>query len=373
MSTNTTKLEHRVAELTERSEAIAVGRAVWGLFTLLSIWRKKSIPQKIALPSFLCQSPLVAVLRAGWEPVFCDVDPETGNVSATEWQRVIDSGIHAVLFVHLFGNVGDAGRIAETCRKRGVFFIEDAAQSFGGTWDMRPCGSYGDASIISFGHTKLIDVGHGGVVLTNDFKLAQEVRNFEGSHSEHIADTSVVAKQFREMYYAARHQLGSAPGNAKKDFKGLVRIYEPLIPARWKPEIADEILARLNHLDSAVRERREKNEIYKDMLRDTALVPLNMSPGSVPWRAVFRLPGIGWGEQEVISEAVRMGGVDISNWYTPSHWLMADACAQAEILESTERISKEIFQLWVDDGTDREKIKHTASVLAIKLNEVGYG
>jgi len=98
-----------------------------------------------------------------------------------------------------------------------------------------------------------------------------------------------------------------------------------------------------------------------------------MSPGSVPWRAVFRLPGIGWAEQETISKAVRMEGVDISNWYIPSHWLMEDTCVPVETLESTERISKEIFQLWIDDGTDRDKVKHAASMLTIKLNGAGYG
>lgn len=374
MSTsNTTELERRVATLTERSTAVAVGRSAWGLFGLLSIWRKDSVPQKIALPSFLCQSPLVSVLLAEWEPEFCDVDPETGNVPTTEWRRVIDSGVDAVFFVHLFGNVGDAGHVADICRARGIYFIEDAAQSFGGAWEGRACGSYGDAAIISFGHTKLIDVGHGGMVLTNDSKLTNEIRNFENNYSRYIPDISTVTRQFREMFYAARRQLGSTPEVAKEGFKGLAHICAPLIPARWKPEVSEEILARLDCLDSLVRERREKNEIYRDMLRDTALTPLSMSPGSVPWRAVFRLPGIGWAEQETISEAVRMEGVDISNWYIPSHWLMEDTCVPVETLESTERISKEIFQLWIDDGTDRDKVKHAASMLTIKLNGAGYG
>lgn len=370
---NTTKLEHRVAKLTERNEAIAVGRAAWGLFALLSIWKKEKTPQRIALPSFLCQSPLAATLLAGWEPEFCDIDLETGNVSDSEWQRVIDSGVHAVLFVHLFGNVADASGIAEICRVRGIYFIEDAAQSFGGAWKKRPCGSFGDAAIISFGHTKLIDVGHGGMVLTNDSNLANDIRNFEDNYSRYISDTSTVAKQFREMFYAARHRLGSTPDVAREGFKGLVSIYEPLISNRWEPAVAEEIHARLSHLDSAVWERREKNEIYRNMLSDTVLVPLSLSPESVPWRACFRLPGIGWAEQEAISKAVRMEGIDVSNWYIPSHWLMDGIHVPSVRLDSTECLSKEIFQLWVDDSTDKDKVKYAASVLTNKLNEVGYG
>lgn len=350
-----------------------MGRAAWGLFTLLSIWKRENKLQRIALPSFLCQSPLAAVLLAGWQPEFCDVDPETGNVSDSEWQRVIDSGVHAVLFVHLFGNVGDAGRIADLCRVQDIYFIEDAAQSLGGAWCGRPCGSYGDAAIISFGHTKLIDVGHGGMVLANDPNLANEIRKFEGNYSMRAPNDPFVAKQFREMFYAARHLLGHSPKAAREGFKGLMHIYESLVQSTWKPEVSEGVLERLNNLGSAVRARREKNEMYRDMLRDTALIPLNLSPESVPWRAVFRLPGATWAVQEAISEAVRKEGVDISNWYIPSHWLMEEASVSAGALASTERLSKEIFQLWVDDLTDSEKVRHTASVLIGKLDEVGYG
>jgi dTDP-4-amino-4,6-dideoxygalactose transaminase len=370
---NTTKLEQRVAKLTSRSEAIAVGRAAWGLFALLSIWKVADTSQKIALPSFVCQSPLAATLLAGWEPEFCDIDPATGNVSDSEWQRVIDSGVDAVLFVHLFGNVGDAGRVADICQAKGIYFIEDACQSLGGTWQDQPCGTSGNAAIISFGHTKLIDVGQGGMVLTNDSMLANAVRNFKDHCSPmHTLNTPNIAKQFQEMFYAARHQLGSAPELARESFKGLVRIYEPLISSLWKPEVSEEILARLDHLDSAVRKRREKNDTYKDMLRDTAMVPLSMSPGSVPWRAAFRLPGIGWAEQEAISETLRMEGIDISNWYIPSHWIMEGTSNLAGKLESTERLSKEIFQLWVDDSTDKRSVRRAAAVLTIKLKELGY-
>ena len=373
MSTNSTnKLEHRVAELTSRRESVAVGRAVWGLYILLRIWKEKHTKQKIALPSLLCQSPLAATLLAGWEPEFCDVDPETGNVSDTEWRRVIDSGVHAVLFVHLFGNVGDAGRMADVCQSKGIYFIEDAAQSFGGSWGTQPCGSFGDASIVSFGHTKTVDVGHGGMVLTNDPKLANAVRVLSSRSSTPIADKIFVAKQFREMFYAARRQLGNNPEFARECFRGLLGIYEPLIPSSWNPEVSEKILELLNNLDSLVSHRREKFELYQRMLCDTDLVPISMSNGSVPWRAVFRLPGIDWSKQDSISEAVRKDGVDISNWYIPSHWMIMNQVVSTPILKSTEMLSREIFQLWLDDRTDIRCIRRNVGIFTKVLNEVVY-
>lgn len=128
----------------------------------------------------------------------------------------------------------------------------------------------------------------------------------------------------------------------------------------------------MDYLDSAIRKRREKNEMLKEALNDTALVPLCMSEGSVPWRSVFKIPGISWSEQDKISDAVRMEGVDISNWYIPSHWLMEDFSGPSLKLESTERLSKEIFQLWIDGSTNEKSVKQAATVLTIKLEELGY-
>ena len=369
---STTKLEKRAAELTSRSEAVAVGRAAWGLFTLLRIWKEENKIQKIALPSLLCQSPLAATLLAGWQPEFCDVDPETGNVSNAEWNRVIDLGVHAVLFVHLFGNVGNAGHIADICLSKGIFFIEDAAQSFGGSWGTQPCGSFGDASLISFGHTKPIDVGHGGMVLTNDSKLATAIRIFINTYSMPVSDTSYFANKFREMFYLARRHLVTNPEAGRQRFKGLLLNYEPLIPSRWNPELAEKIFQMMNRLESEVCRRREKDELYKGILCDTNLVPISMSNGSVPWRAVFRLPDIDWVKQNIISEAVRKEGVDISNWYIPAHWMTLTEIVPSLSLGSTELLSKEIFQLWIDDKTDIGCIRRNCRIFKKVLNEVVY-
>jgi dTDP-4-amino-4,6-dideoxygalactose transaminase len=368
---NTLKLEREIEKLTLRTDAIAVGRAAWGLFALLSIWKTTNKSQKIALPSFLCQSILAATLLAEWEPEFCDVDLTTGNVSHSEWQRVLDLGIDAIFFVHLFGNVGDAAFVAEACKKKGIYFIEDACQSFGGSWNNMPVGTFGDASIISFGYTKLIDVGQGGMILTNDSGLANTVRNFK-EYCRPMPNAFNISKKFKEMFYMARNQLVKDPILARKNFKGLISIYQPLISSVWKPELAEKILLQLKHLDTAILQRRVKNELFREALYGTALVPLSMSEGSVPWRSVFKIPDINWQEQEKISNAVRKKGVDISNWYIPSHWLMEDSVDPMVKVESTERLSKEIFQLWIDNSSNKKKVNQTAIVLRLILEEFGY-
>lgn len=365
-------LEERVAALTLRRSAVFVSRAAWGLLQILSILRKPNVSQRIAIPSFLCQSPLAAVLRAGWTPMFCDVDPGTGNVSDSEWERVIGNGVDAVLFVHLFGNVGDAKRIAETCRGKGILFIEDAAQAYGGHFGGRAIGSHGDVAIISFGHTKLIDVGQGGMVVTDHIELASEIRMRSENYADYVADGATLSNTYRKMFYAARGQLGTMPQTARERFGGLLRIYEPLLATPSNPDVAGEILLKLNDLDRMTGGRREKALMYCEQLKDTALIPLKIPEGSVPWRVAFRLCGIDWSTQQSISDAIRKEGIDISNWYIPSHWLMEDSFELDETLVETELLSKEIFQFWVDEKTNLDAVAKAAQVTTHVLCEFGY-
>ena len=369
---DTALAENLVSHLTDRNAATAVGRSATGLLILLSLWKSSSVKQKIALPSFLCQSPLAAILLAGWEPVFCDIDLKTGNVPLSEWLRVTELGVDAILFVHLFGNVCDASYIVDICKNKKIYFIEDAAQSLGGDWEGRPSGSFGDVSLVSFGHTKLINVGHGGMVLTNDTILAKEIKKFDLINLKNDIEVSLIAKKFKEKYYYARNYLQNDSEMAKYYFKGLLSYYSPLVKSRWKPEKAEVICNQIKTISLLTQKRKQKLEIYQELLRDTPLIPLKMSKGSVPWRAVFRLPSINWKTQNDISEAVRAADVDISNWYIPSHWMMDETEHSVNSMFSTEKLSKEVFQLWLDDDTSLDEINYAAAVLKRKIMELSY-
>lgn len=143
-------IKNNLSKLTERSQVFITERASYGLYLSLMILGANSHRQKkIALPSFVCQSPLAAIYLAGWEPVFCDISIENGNVLESEWDKVIKTGVDAILFVHMFGAMVNVSEIEKKCKQGGVFFIEDSAQGFGGKYNSRLAGNFGDISLIS--------------------------------------------------------------------------------------------------------------------------------------------------------------------------------------------------------------------------------
>lgn len=125
----------------------------------------------------------LAILRAGAEPVFADVD-EHGllDPQAAEAALAAYPEIRALLPVHLFGHLADTPRFAEMARKAGAVLIEDAAQAIGATRNGVSTGEFGLATCLSFYPTKNLGaMGDGGALVTGDEGIrrrAMTLRNY---------------------------------------------------------------------------------------------------------------------------------------------------------------------------------------------------
>ena len=118
---------------------------------------------------------LTCILYQGAVPVFCDVDPDSYNVTAETIAARITDRTRAVIVTHLFGSPCDMGPILELCARHGLPVIEDCAQSFDATWDGRPVGTMGSVGCFSFQQGKHMTTGEGGIVITDDEAIARHM------------------------------------------------------------------------------------------------------------------------------------------------------------------------------------------------------
>ena len=93
-----------------------------------------------------------------------------------------------------------------------------------------------------------------------------------------------------------------------------------------------------------------------------------MGNGCVPWRYVFRLPGIDWQTQHDIAESLRATGMHVSNWYLPAHWFFG---WRAGALPGVETLAREVFQFWLDDSIGIEAIRAQATTAKRAIAEMG--
>ncbi len=117
------------------------------------------------------------VSRLGATPRLVDIDPVTYNLDPAGVRAAITSRTRAIIPVHLYGLCADMDPILEIAAEAGVPVIEDAAQAIGAAYRGRHAGSMGAAGCFSFFPSKNLGAfGDGGLITTNDDRLAHEIR-----------------------------------------------------------------------------------------------------------------------------------------------------------------------------------------------------
>lgn len=134
---------------------------------------------EVIVPAFAMGACFLSVLFTGARPVFVDCEPETYNIDPAKIEEKITSRTKAILVVHTYGHPAAMDEIAAIAKKRRLPIIEDAAEAHGARYKGKNAGSFGTISCFSFYANKIITTGEGGMALTADSALAEEMRRLK--------------------------------------------------------------------------------------------------------------------------------------------------------------------------------------------------
>ncbi len=140
---------------------------------------------EVIVPAFTWVATANVVVYCGATPVFVDVDPRTFNIDPAQIAACITARTKAIIAVHLFGLCADIDAIAAAAP--GIPILEDAACAAGAAYQRRPAGSLALAGAFSFHPRKSVTTGEGGMVTTNDARLAG-VANMLRNHGASISE-----------------------------------------------------------------------------------------------------------------------------------------------------------------------------------------
>jgi hypothetical protein len=172
----TKKFERNIAKLCGTKYAVSVDSGTDALFLSLKALGVKNGDEVITTPfSFIATVEVIANLGA--RPVLADIDPTSFNISPSEIRKKITEKTKVILPVHLFGNPAEMKEIKKIAEDYKLKIVEDAAQAIGSKYDNHPIGGIGDIGCFSFYPTKNLGAyGDGGMVVTNDKKIAEKIR-----------------------------------------------------------------------------------------------------------------------------------------------------------------------------------------------------
>lgn len=130
---------------------------------------------EVIVPACSFPTPIASLINCGLKPVVADIELGNYFFSPESVEKSITNKTSAIFLVYAAGLVGDLDEILKIAKKNKLKIIEDNCDGFGGTWKGKMLGSFGDFSAISTHAAHIISTGEGGVVLTNNGKLADAV------------------------------------------------------------------------------------------------------------------------------------------------------------------------------------------------------
>jgi dTDP-4-amino-4,6-dideoxygalactose transaminase/predicted dehydrogenase len=232
---------------------------------------------------------VIPILACNCLPVFADIDPVTGNLTAESIAQRITPRTRAVIVVHLFGQPAELADIVELVRPRGIPLVEDCSQAHAAEYQGKRVGTFGDLGCFSLQQSKQITCGDGGVTLINRPDLAERAALFVDKGWDR--KRGLRAHMFLGMNYRMTELQGAVA------------------------------LAQLHKLAALVQSRRQGAERLSRQLRGlTGILPPPERPGvnSSWWMYAFRVDEDRWGvSSDAFAEALLVEGVRVRREYLP--------------------------------------------------------
>lgn len=149
---------------------------------------------EVIIPTFTMIATAFTVVYCDATPVLVDAESETFNIDPQKIEEKITKKTKAIMVVHLYGHPCDMNPILQIAKKHKLLVIEDAAEAHGAEYKRKKVGSFGDVGCFSFYGNKIITTGEGGMIVTNNKKLAERAKLLknmafgQGVHKfEHLA------------------------------------------------------------------------------------------------------------------------------------------------------------------------------------------
>jgi dTDP-4-amino-4,6-dideoxygalactose transaminase len=277
--------------------------------------------------SFFATAEAISVIGA--KPVLVDIDLDSFNLNPAAVGKAITARTKAIIPVHLFGRSAEMQPLLALAEAKNLFVLEDCAQAFGGSVPGlgKKIGSVGHAAALSFFPSKNLGaLGDGGMLLTNDDRVADQARMLRAHGAKKKYHNEVVGYNSRlDTFQAAFLRL------------------------------------KLPHLDAWNNERRETARLYNELLnKASTLVLPKITEGHVFHQYTIRVLG---GRRDELQNALAAKGIGTMIYYpVPIHRLPVYE-GKLGSFPISEQAAAEVLSLPMGPGLGKEKVKKVAAAI----------
>ncbi len=197
---------------------------------------------EVIVPSFTFAATVNVLLYEGARPVFADIDPETYCLDPEDAAARVTPRTKAILAVDVFGHPADWDALAAVASRYGLLLLDDSCEALGAAYKGRKVGSFGNAAAFAFYPNKQITTGEGGMLVTDDDRVAALCRSLR---NQGRAETGSWLEHERLGYNYRMDEMSAALG-----------------------------ISQLGRLEEFLAKRENVARLYAERLRDCAWVRL---------------------------------------------------------------------------------------------------
>jgi perosamine synthetase len=247
------KLEKLAAARAGCRHAVAVSSGTCGLHLVMKGLGVGPGDEVITTPfSFIASSN--CILFTGGTPVFVDICPKTLNMDPALVDRAITRRTKAILAVETFGNPAYMDAYRSIAARHEIPLVEDCCEALATDYKGKPCGSFGRAGVFGFYPNKQITTGEGGMIVTDDERLADLCRSYRSQGRAAGAETAPMAP--------ANAGGGGGPAHNSANVGSWLRHVRLGYNYRMSEINAALGVAQMRRLDEIVKKRQQVADLY---------------------------------------------------------------------------------------------------------------
>ena len=288
---------------------------------------------EVIVPSLTFAAVASAVVHAGAEPVFCDIDASSWTLSVDSVKDALSPKTRAIIVVHSFGCSANMTDLLSVSQRQGIALIEDACEAFGGTYRGVPLGTIGDFGTFSFYANKLITSGEGGAVSTSSADACSLMEMWRGQGMS------------RESGYPYYHEV-------------------PGYNFRLTAASAALGAGQMDRWETLVAARKGVEDRYNALLQDIMVRP-EPSPGGIraPWIFAARFRGSQERLAILVADELGKAGIETRPIFRPLHNMRAFSNYKSFVGDVTASIALSGLLLPTHHKLEEKDIEQIAGIV----------
>jgi len=335
---------------------------------------------EVVLPGYTCVMNVNPIKYLGAKPVYVDIEPATFNINVSLLEDKITPDTKAVIAQHTYGYPCDMDAILNIAEKNGIPVIEDCCLALGSKYKGKTMGTLGKAAYFSFQWNKPYTTGLGGMVVTNDEKLADEIESLRTDAMCRPSAKEVIMLwaelvAYRLFIYPKTTALAQAV------FRYLTKkgaVVGSSSSCEFQPEMARDFfkaasrvqarsgLRQLKKIEQNIAHRKEMAQLYDELLEQRGW-PCRNYDRSTMEPVMVRYPVRIAEKDEALAEAAR-AGIELGSWFEcPLHPIETPLAAydyEMGMCPEAEKASNEAVNLPLHPRANEATAKESVEFIA---------